>query len=203
MAGYAWTYASPFPAKVALANDEDFCCVTTLVGSFAVVRAAQMAIGRRYAARLKTPYRPRLLWPWLLVIATATRIMLHYEVPLRIGFRLSRPALERLAEEALADPANSSDLAGRWAGVYQIAGVEIIGKTVVLYVGRDRGMYAFARVPGAAADVIFNVPELEDSPHFYGNFPIHEGLHDPQGERIDGDWFVMYSAYWRVKVGWS
>jgi hypothetical protein len=81
--------------------------------------------------------------------------------------------------------------------------VEVIGNTVVLYLGKDEGNYGFARVPKAASDVIFNMPGNEDNTHYHRDFPKHKGSRDPEGKRIMGDWFVMYSSYWRVKVGWS
>jgi hypothetical protein len=129
--------------------------------------------------------------------------MLWSEFPMHVSFMLSRPALDGMADEVLNDPANAHLLAGRWAGLYHINGVEVIGNTVVLYLGKDKGNYGFARVPKAAKDAIFNTPGLEDNPHYHGDFPKRDGPKDPVGKRITGDWFVMYSSYWRVKVGWS
>ena len=61
----------------------------------------------------------------------------------------------------------------------------------------------FVRVPKASGDLIFNMPGFEDNTHYHRDFPKHEGPKEPEGKRITGDWFVMYSSYWRVKVGWS
>jgi hypothetical protein len=81
--------------------------------------------------------------------------------------------------------------------------VEVLGNTVVLYLGRDKGSYGFARVPGAASDVICNRPGLEDDPAQHQDFPKQADPEGPQGQRIASDRFVMYSWYWLVKVGWS
>ena len=129
--------------------------------------------------------------------------MIWSQLPMRVSFLLSRPGLDSMADEAFADPVNAHLLAGRWAGLYRINGVEVIGNTVVLYLNKDKGSYGFARVPGAAGDLIFNVPGDEDSPHYQRDFPKQVGLKDPEGKRIAGDWFVMYSSYWLVKVGWA
>jgi hypothetical protein len=112
--------------------------------------------------------------------------------------------MDRIANAALADPDNAHLLARRWAGVYFITDVEVIGETVVLYTGKDRGSYGFARVPGVKSDTIFNEPGGEDLPHFFANFPeCKEGRRDVGGRRIEGDWFVVYDSYLWVKVGWS
>ena len=79
----------------------------------------------------------------------------------------------------------------------------MIGKTVVLYLGRDRGSYGFARVPGAETNLIDNSSKAENDPQRCADFPKGEGSRDLEGKRIEGDWFVLYSWYWLVKVGWS
>ena len=125
------------------------------------------------------------------------------QLPMHVAFLLSRSQLENIADEAIADRAKAHLLAGRWAGLYRIEGVEVIGNTVVLYLDEDKGTYGFARVPGARSDEIYNMPGHEENLHFHRDFPKTEGWHDPEGKRISGDWFVVYSSYWLVKVGWS
>lgn len=120
-----------------------------------------------------------------------------------LSFIISRSGLDGIADQALADPANARSLAGHWAGLYRVDGVEIINHTVVIYIGKDGGNYGFARVPGAQVDDIFNMPGDEESPNFCQDFPASAGRKDPNGRRIMGDWFMMYSSYWAVKVGWS
>ncbi len=204
---FFWVYRSPTVAKVGLAYYHDFCLGSVLFGLIAAGRGAQLLVRNwyvgnvgGYAGLLRSP---RWFWPWLLGIAGGTYFMLQYQVPMKLAFALSRPALDRLADEALADRANANLLAGRWAGLYRIAGVEVIGRTVVLYLGQDRGTYGLARVPGAATDSICNRPGSEDKPDHHEDFPKEEHFADRVGERMDGDWFVMYSWYWLVKVGWS
>ena len=207
MFGYFWVYRSPTVAMVGSAYYHDFCLGSFLFGLLAVGRGVQLAVRNSYETRFGVRSgvcrsRSRF-WLWLLVIAAATYLMLWSELPMHISFMLSRPALDRIADEARNDPANEHLLAGRWAGLYRIDGVEVMGNTVVLYIGKDKGSYGFARVPKATSDVIFNMPGLEDSPHYHGEFPKHDGPKDPEGKRITGDWFVIYSSYWLVKVGWS
>jgi hypothetical protein len=125
--------------------------------------------------------------------------MVQSELPLRASVLVSRPLLDRLADKALADPANAHHLAGRWAGLYHVAGVEVLGNTVVLYLGEDKGSYGLLRVPGATTDAINDPPDLLPFP----DFPKGAGAEGPSGKRASGDWFVMYSWYWLVKVGWS
>jgi hypothetical protein len=129
--------------------------------------------------------------------------MVSSQFPMHASILLSRSSLDDIADEALTDPANAPLLAGRRTGLYRIAGVEVIGSTVVLYLGQDRGSYGFARVPGATSDVIYNRPDSEDDPQDYRAFPGGHGFSELEGKRLMGDWFVMYSCYWLVKVGWS
>jgi hypothetical protein len=142
-------------------------------------------------------------WPYLVVIALMGYVAVEQHIPFKVATVLSEHAFDELADAALADPKNVHELVGRRAGLYSIAGVEIIGNSVVLYVGRDRGNYGFVRVPNAPADIIFNEPRDPDNPAQCNDFPkTADGL-DPYGKRIFGDWFVMYSFYWSIKDGWS
>jgi hypothetical protein len=135
----------------------------------------------------------RRFWPGFLVTATGTCLMLWSQLPMHATFLVSRSWLDNLADEALADPSNAHRLAGRWAGFYCITGVEVVGETVILYIDKNPGSYGFARMPQTAENrVSLCGPQ----------FPVRNVL-DPEGERIAGNWFVVYSSYWRVKVGWS
>jgi hypothetical protein len=207
MLGYFWEYGSPTVAMVGLAYYFDFCVGSFAFGLLAAVRGVQVLVRNSYEARLGMDSSAcrsrRRFWLWLFVIAGTTYLMLWSQLPMRAAFLFSRPALDRMADEALADPANAHLLAGRWAGAYAISGVEVIGNTVVLYVGKDKGSYGFARVPGASSDAIFNMDGLEDNPYYHRDFPKQDGAKDPAGRRMTGDWFVMYSSYRLAKVGWS
>jgi hypothetical protein len=192
---------------VGFAYYEDFCLGSFLFGLLAAGRVVQLLLRNLYETRFGVQsgvYQSRhRFWPLFFVIAAGTYTLLWSEAPMHVSFFLSRPALDRMADEALKDPANAHLLAGRWAGLYHINGVEVLGKTVVLYLGEDKGNYGFARVPKASGDLILNLPGRKDYPHYHGDFPKHVDFKDPEGKRITGDWFVMYSSYWRVKGGWS
>jgi len=207
MFGYFWVYRSPTVAMVGFAYYDDFCSGSFLFGLLAAGRGVQHMVRISYEARLGVQsgvYRSRhWFWPWLLVIAAATYFMLWSELPMHVSFLLSRPQLDSIADEALANRANAHLLAGRWAGLYQIEGVKVIGNTVVLYLDKDKGSYGFARVPGAKIDEIINTPGHEDDPDYHRDFPTQRSFGEPAGKRITGDWFVVYSWYWLVKVGWS
>jgi hypothetical protein len=201
---FCWVYRCPTVAMVGPAYHYDFWLGSFLFGLLAAGRCVQLLACNAYEARLGARSRSRRrFWPWLAVLAAGTYLLLWLQLPMQAGFLVSRPALDGLADEALADPAKAHLLAGRWAGLYRVAGVEVLGKTVVLYLGKDRGSYGFARVPGAAGDVVFNRPGLEGDPRNRRDFPRQANPEGPQGERMAGDWFVMYSWYWLVKVGWS
>jgi hypothetical protein len=206
-----WAYGSPTVAMVGLTYYSDFCFGLFLLFMLAAGRGVQRVVRRSYEARFGVESggleSRRWFWPWVLVIAAATFFAVKSELPMHLGFVLSRPWLDEIADEALNDPANAHLLAERWAGVYRIEGVEVIGRTVVLYLGRDRGNYGFVRVPGATTDVIYNRRgRQDDDAQNHPDFPGEgvEGHHrDPEGRRIAGDWFVMFSSYWLVKIGWS
>jgi hypothetical protein len=192
---------------VGLAYHHDSWLGIFLFGLVAAGRGAQLLVRNiwesRYGIR-STEYRSRRWFIlWLIMIAAGTDVMIELQLPMLLSFLVSRPALDRIANKALADPTNADALADQRAGLYRITGVEVIGNTVVLYVGKERGNYGFARVPGAASDVISNQPGFEGFSGYHRDFPKQENFRDPEGRRIKGDWFVMYSSYWLTKVGWS
>jgi hypothetical protein len=201
-AGFLWAYRSPTVAMVALEYYFDFYRGFVLFGLVVVGRAAQLGTQvlvrnlyiTRFGAHPGVFRSERWFTPWVLMIAGGTYLMLQFQVPMYCSFFLSRPSLNRIVDEALADPANTQLLAGRWAGLYHIAGVEVIGETVVLYLGEDKGSYGFVRAPGAVTDSANNLQNHRDFP---------TGDRDRAGMRIDGDWFLMYSWYSLVKDGWS
>jgi hypothetical protein len=186
---------------------DDFCWGFFLFGLLSAGRAIQVLLRSFCQACYGIPPSvfPTRHWVWPLpfIVGVATFFMVRSELPMRVSFLLSRPALDAVADEALADPVNAHLLAGRQAGLYRIAGVEVIEKTVIIYVGKDKGEFGFARVPGPAPDLIFNSPSSANDPHHWPAFPEQHGSGEPYGKRIKGDWFVIYSWYWSVKVGWS
>jgi hypothetical protein len=208
---FFWTYSSPTLAMVGATHYDDFFLGVILFGLVAAARAIQLLV--RSSCEWFFDVRPgwfrslRWFWPWLIAIPGATAIMVQWDVPLKVGFWLSRPALDGIADAALADPNHAYLLAGRQAGLYRIAGVEVIDQTVVLYLGRNKGEYGFARVPSATTDVVANVPDDDHNCNTFAShcqaFPEQHGGHDPEGMRMKDDWFVMYSWWGWIKVGWS
>jgi hypothetical protein len=201
---YFWEYRSPAAAMAAVAYYVGLCFGIVLFGLLAVSRGLQLFLRSSCASRCRVHpdlFRcRRRFWPWFFMLAAATCLMLLFRVPLRLSFLLSRSALDRVAERALAGELHVDSMADEWAGVYRIAGVKVMGSTVVIYVGKKAGDYGFARVPGMVqGDLVFNRPGAEERPGYHSDFP-RAVLSDPVGERIAGDWFVMYSAYWAVKV---
>jgi hypothetical protein len=205
MLAFCWDFSIPQVAKVILNYYSGFFYGFVLFSAIAIGRPIQFAIAKACATRRNIPYpevRSRArFWPWFIVIVAATVILLQFEVPMRGGFYVSYPWFDSLADEALADPADAHRLAGRWACGYRIAGVEVIDKTVVFYLDRPEGNYAFARVPGARSNHILNRPQ--DSVHHHPAFPPDSGRGriEPVGDRILGEWFVVYSFYWSIKDG--
>jgi hypothetical protein len=206
-AGYFWVYRTPTVSMVGLNYYFDFCLGSFLFGLLAASRGIQLLWRNTLAARLGSracaSRSSRWFWAWLFLIAAGTCWMVDCRIPMRLSFAISGPPLDHIADEALADPEKAHLLAGQWAGLYHIDGVEVIGDTVVLYLGKDRSSYGFARVPGARTDVIDNRLHGEEDLRHHQAFPQGKGTGDVEGRRIQGDWFVVYSWYWLVKVGWS
>jgi hypothetical protein len=209
MLGYCWWYSIPWVAMTAANYYSDFCYGVVLFGAIAGARLLQVFVAREYAAELGLSFRDvrsrRRFWLWFEAVVALTFLAVRHEVPLSAGFAVSRRGFDALADEALADPASAHRLAGRWAGIYRVAGVEVIDRTVVFYVGTTDGPYGFARVPGARSDSVYNLPYQPEDRENHRAFPSdgRRAFFDPVGRRITGDWFVVYSSYWHSKVGWS
>jgi hypothetical protein len=166
----------------------------------AVARGIQLVVREsceaRHGIRLSTFWSRLWFWPGLIVIAVGTVLMIQREFPMHLSIALSRTAMDEIADEALADPANAHRLAGRWAGFYRIDKVEVLGRTVVLGLGKYFGsdQYGFVRIPGMGNAV----PDRMD----FRRNPKDRSW-DPEAKRIVDDWFVLYSSYWLEKDGWS
>jgi hypothetical protein len=186
MLGCIWEYSSPTWAMVGLAYPENFCFGSFLFSLVAACRGVQILLRDTFEARLGIPSNPyrsrRWFWPWLLLIAAGTYGTLNSQVLMNLGFILSRPALDDLADQAVADPGKATRLAGRWAGVYYISKVEVTSKTVILYTGSRAENDGFVRAPGAIGEEIFKESGFASK---HRDCPI--------GRRVSGDWFAMYS----------
>jgi hypothetical protein len=229
MSRHFWSYRMPSTAMHGVGRVGDFCFGSFIFIVIFVCGLVVLEIRQRYEVRARlastADRRYRRFWKSLVLVAAAMFIFLHWNVPMQVCFRLSRPAFEALANDALADPAHSNKLVGQRAGMYPIMGVKVIGKTVLLSVaqrkfqgiavsdrpneGYDFNLaFGFARVPGARADIIYNMPELPDTknlPGYHRDFPEQDYFlgkkGDCEGERIADDWFVFYSSYLRAKTG--
>jgi hypothetical protein len=206
---YFWRYRSPTVAMVGWTAVEDFWLAALFFGLLAGLRGYQVLV--RYCAEIEcgVPHQFFRLrsWcmPWLFLIAAGIYFGIGEQWPMRVCFWCSRPALDHLANEALADPPNAQLLAGQWAGLYRIEGVRVLGASVVLYLDEDEGNYAFVRAPGATKDLIHHHGNhADDDDREYPEFPAaSKSESDLLGKRLNDDWFVMYSWYRLVKVGWG
>jgi len=196
---YFWQYRLPAAAMTAMATYVGLCLGVILFGLLAGGRALQRMLRISCEARLGIApgaFRSRRrFWPWLIIIAGGTFVTVLAQTPLKMSFAASRPALDHLADQALAHASNAEGPVESWAGLYWISGAEVIGETVVLYVGRNHGDYGFARAPQAGSrDFIFHRPGAEDQPDYFPDFPSSD-LGDPAGRRLAGNWFVVYSLH--------
>lgn len=205
---YMWKYHTPLTAKVGGTYVHDYFDRVYMLVLFAALRWVQRSAQKRCETRLGLPegaHASRIwFWPPLALIATGTLYAIQCEAPLYVAFHLSRPGLDALADEAIRDPVKAPLLAGRRAGLFRIEGVEVIGRTVLLYIDHEKGMYGFAHIPNTDRPFVQNVPKSEDPKFRFADFPpTHDLRHDPRAERIAGDWFVVFSGYLKIRVGWS
>lgn len=115
---------------------------------------------------------------------------------MRWAFAYSKSSLDDLATKALANVVPGGTLAPANAGLFNVSSIAVQDdQTVILYTcewGTAREKWGFARMPQYTQDI-------RDLDAEYGN----EQYRFQRALRIDGDWFVVYDAYWAVKVGWS
>jgi len=97
-----------------------------------------------------------------------------------LAFTVSRPALDSLADRALANPSGAVGLVPTKAGVYGVESIEVRGQEVIFYtrVVNSYVRSGFARAPGRRHDF-----EWLNEP---GTDPLLEML------RLKGDWFVFF-----------
>ncbi len=107
---------------------------------------------------------------------------------MRICFWRSRSGFDRVANEALADPVNAHLLAGRWAGLYRIEGVEVIGSTVALFLDADKGTSGSFLAHNATTHQISDYQPIHVS-----SLAMDYSHPDWEGKRIKDDWFVMFA----------
>jgi hypothetical protein len=111
-------------------------------------------------------------WLVLIVVMLAVGAITSTSLPLRTGFWISRPAMERLANQVMSAPPGTPAPADRWVGVYHTAGVEQIpGGMRFLVAGNVFDWWGFAySTIDPPADMGFN-----DYEHFDGRWYIWEG----------------------------
>lgn len=172
-------------------------------GLIAVLRLLQVFLRSGSQGSTTARWRSRAFWLCLIATMGLSVTMAINELPLRLCFRLSRTSFDRVAQAALRDRANLQIYSDTWVGLYRLAGVEVIGGTVILYADKPGGVYGFARIPGAKTDVVFNMTGLEANRFYFNDFPKQIGINDPIGRRIEGDWFLVYPDYKTSKRGWN
>jgi hypothetical protein len=124
---------------------------------------------RRNAYRRRSPW---IAWPLMIGIAVAPLTMVFTLWPLRIAYWISRPAMERLADQIAAGRILPHP---EWAGVIHVAGsaVDPAKGNLALIVAADyAGRSAFVRVSPRVS------PEQDDAPLYNRSL----------NERLGGRW---------------
>lgn len=199
---FIWWSRNPFPSMVGLFYPFFFlfgCLPIVLLRVLQTLirRALEMKLGLE-PNRLKTGSSFRYFF---IPIVTVTWLIIYSQLPLGLAFDWSQTSLDRMADEALANPDDLERFCGRWAGLYAISHVEIIGQTVLLRTGGNmQSCYGFARVPSARSDTIFhsqrdfehNVPLDANTWEF---LPGDRNIERPVGKRVNEKWFIVYSDF--------
>ncbi|HVF11091.1 MAG TPA: hypothetical protein VNA16_09830 [Abditibacteriaceae bacterium] len=131
----------------------------------------------------RAPWAYRAGWKnWLVAPALlALSLVLHKtKVPVRIGFWISKPAMERLVRQALVAPKNGLPPPRR-VGVYHADNIEKLGQGVRFVVVKDgflftESNFGFAYFPGGK-------PPTSIPPNF------HDWSTGPQHKPLGGNWF--------------
>jgi hypothetical protein len=180
---YFWKYRSPAVAMSEWTQIKDTDIAALFFGMLALIRGVQVLL--RYSAELeyRAPHQIRRFrsWclPWLFLIAVVIYFGIGENWPLRVSFWWSRSALDRVANEALADPDHAYLLAGKGAGLYRVAGVEVSGKSVAISVEQGNHTSGFVRAPTKPTDTPY-INFSEDADEGWG------------AKWIKDDWFVIY-----------
>lgn len=198
-----WRFRSPAVCLVRFAQFDALLNGVLICGALVIGRVVQLHLQRRMETRQALEpgslQRVSRFWPSLLGCAAFTILAIGTDLPMRLAFFASQRALNQIADEALGNPMNANALAGRWVGFYWIADVKVNGSTVILMLDKDRD-FGFIRAPRARGMTIRNPEPAADDSGFFAEMPADDLI---AADRIAGDWFVMYSIYWRLKYGWS
>jgi hypothetical protein len=188
-----WEFSSPLVAMGDLG-------IVAFLGTVFFLQLARLAqypvrwVFEGYCNAYPNPYLSRRpFWPWFVLLTFGAIVLAATRLPLTLGFLVSAPAMNRIADDALADPIIVAELGGQRAGIYQIEEVEVVGQTVVLYLHRTPwGSYSFVRAGGATENRYRgSLPGLPVSPidHVDPNKEYFPAMAD----RVWGDWFVRYA----------
>ena len=137
----------------------------------------------------------RWFWPYFTGLVMFGYFAVSGRWPLGLGFAMSRSAMDRVADQALADPARASRFVGQRVGPYEIKGVQVVGETVLLYLDEENGSLGFARVPRAKTHTIRAKAGRLNDHEICDDLPNDSRSHDRVGMRVGGSWFVVYSSY--------
>jgi hypothetical protein len=185
---YFWKYRSPAVAMKHMTPLDDYLLAVLFFGLLAIMRGAQVLvrISTEIACGASHQFFRLRNWcmPWLFLIAAVIYFGIGEQWPMRVGFWLSCPAFDRLANEALADPPKAYLLRGRWVGLYYIDKVEVSSSTVALFLDADKGTSGFVLAPKAklAISAVFNYAELINA----------EGVYFQEGKQLGDDWYAFW-----------
>lgn len=143
-------------------------------------RPARVAVGRVLLAVLVSAM---LLGSWESV---------HREQPFRFAFWWSRKQFDVLARDIVAQAPQGPMALQAQVGLFEVTGARI-ARGAVLLDWDGTGDYGFAYIPQSTAG---KLPGAE-----FG-FP-EDPVHCVELARIDGDWYVFYNLFRRIRSGWS
>jgi hypothetical protein len=112
-----WQYRLPQSAMYALVYVATFVLGVAFLTLLTLTRGLQGGLRTYYERRVNVHgdlrQANRRFWSWLLIIVIATSVSIWARLPLEVGFLISRPALNQIADEALAHPDQLIQLTGR------------------------------------------------------------------------------------------
>ena len=126
----------------------------------------------------------------LLSVVLSALVVAGDHRPLRICFRQSEVEMDRIADELLASTSAGRIDVDKTAGYYHVTSGRVVDGAAILRLDRSdwsHEFYGFIRIPDHHGEI--------DGEKY--------GLPDSGFKHVGGDWFVFYSLYWSVKIGWS
>ncbi len=122
-------------------------------------------------------------WPFILTLLVIALMTLARQWPLTWAFNLSQPALDALADQALANPSSANTIAATKVGLFRIESVEVRGRQVILYTKTTFAWASWGLVRNPGCDKNTSILKLSDD-DFLCLW------------RIKGDWYVLFPHGW-------